>query len=152
SIALRRGRPTSGMWCPPCTWRPFMTRPFLRRGDPAPPRARLHNRPGMRELRIGLAQINSTVGDLDGNFQKILVQVEHAREMGVDVLAFPEMVITGYPPEDLLLKPSFIETAITRTRDLLPHTSGMTVIVGTVDRDVDLYNAAAVLHDGRWVG
>jgi len=106
----------------------------------------------MRELRIGLAQINATVGDLDGNFQKILEHIERARGLGVDVLAFPEMAITGYPPEDLLLKPSFIETAITRTRDLLPHTTGMTVVVGTVDRDVDLYNAAAVLHDGRWVG
>jgi NAD+ synthase (glutamine-hydrolysing) len=106
----------------------------------------------MRELRLGLAQINATVGDLDGNFQKILHRLEQARGLGVDVLAFPEMVITGYPPEDLLLKPSFIETAIARTRDLLPHTAGMTVIVGTVDRDVDLYNAAAVLHDGRWMG
>jgi NAD+ synthase (glutamine-hydrolysing) len=106
----------------------------------------------MRELRLGLAQVNATVGDLDGNFQKILHYLERARGLGVDVLAFPEMVITGYPPEDLLLKPSFIETAIARTRDLLPHTAGMTVIVGTVDRDVDLYNAAAVLHDGRWVG
>jgi NAD+ synthase (glutamine-hydrolysing) len=106
----------------------------------------------MRELRLGLAQINATVGDLDGNFEKILHYLERARALGVDVLAFPEMVITGYPPEDLLLKPSFIETAIERTRDLLPHTAGMTLIVGTVDRDVDLYNAAAVLHDGRWVG
>ncbi len=106
----------------------------------------------MRELRLGLAQINATVGDLDGNFAKIVHYLERARALGVDVLAFPEMVITGYPPEDLLLKPSFIETAIERTRDLLPHTAGMTLIVGTVDRDVDLYNAAAVLHDGRWVG
>jgi len=99
-----------------------------------------------------MAQVNATVGDLDGNFARLVATIERARTQGVDVLAFPEMVITGYPPEDLLLKPSFIETAITRTRDLLPHTSGMTVIVGTVDRDVDLYNAAAVLHDGRWVG
>ena len=106
----------------------------------------------MRQLRLGLAQVNATVGDLDGNFKKLLEVVERARAQAVDVLAFPEMVITGYPPEDLLLKPSFIETAIARTRDLLPHTAGMTVIVGTVDRDVDLYNAAAVLHDGRWVG
>ncbi|HKQ58445.1 MAG TPA: nitrilase-related carbon-nitrogen hydrolase, partial [Candidatus Eisenbacteria bacterium] len=106
----------------------------------------------MRELRLGLAQVNATVGDLDGNFEKLVANIQRARAMGVEVLAFPEMVITGYPPEDLLLKPSFIDTAIQRTRDLLPHTEGMTVIVGTVDRDVDLYNAAAVLHDGRWVG
>ncbi len=106
----------------------------------------------MRQLRLGLAQVNVTVGDLDGNFRKILDYVGRARALGVDVLTFPEMAVTGYPPEDLLLKPSFIETAIARTRDLLPHTAGMTVIVGTVERDVDLYNAAAVLHDGRWVG
>jgi NAD+ synthase (glutamine-hydrolysing) len=118
----------------------------------ARPTRRLHNRRPMRQLRLGLAQINPTVGDLDGNFERIAACIERARGMGVDVLTFPEMVITGYPPEDLLLKPSFIETAIARTRDLLPLSGGMTVIVGTVDRDVDLYNAAAVLHDGRWIG
>ena len=106
----------------------------------------------MRQLRLGLAQVNATVGDLDGNFGRILDYIGRARALGVDILAFPEMTITGYPPEDLLLKPSFIERAIARTRDLLAHTAGMTVVVGTVERDVDLYNAAAVLHDGRWVG
>src|SRR5262245_42341718 len=106
----------------------------------------------MRQLRIGMAQVNATVGDLDGNFQKLVETIGQARAQAVDVLAFPEMVVTGYPPEDLLLKPSFIETAIARTRELLPHTTGMTVVVGTVDRDVDLYDAAAVLHDGRWMG
>src|SRR5262245_21318874 len=98
--------------------------------------SRLHNPPPMRELRLGLAQVNATVGDLDGNFQKILEYLERARALGVEVLVFPEMVITGYPPEDLLLKPSFIDTAIQCTRDLMPHTRGMTLIVGTVDRDV----------------
>ncbi len=106
----------------------------------------------MRPLRLGLSQINPTVGDIDGNFEKIVESIERARGLGVDLLAFPEMVITGYPPEDLLLKPSFIERAIGATRELVPHTLGLTVIVGTVDRDLDLYNAAAVLHDGAWVG
>jgi NAD+ synthase (glutamine-hydrolysing) len=106
----------------------------------------------MRPLRIALAQLNPTVGDLDGNFDKIAAAIARAREQSVDVVAFPEMVVTGYPPEDLLLKPSFIEQAIERTRDLLPLTHGMTVVVGTVDRDVDLYDAATVLHDGRWMG
>jgi len=106
----------------------------------------------MRQLRLGLAQINPTVGDLDGNFECVAAWLEKARAQSVDVLAFPEMVITGYPPEDLLLKPSFIERAMERTRALLPLTRGMTVVVGTVDRDFDLYNAAAVLHDGQWVG
>ena len=106
----------------------------------------------MRQLRLALAQINPTVGDLDGNFDRVVSWIEKARSQGVDVIAFPEMVITGYPPEDLLLKPQFIERAIERTRELLPFTRGMTAVVGTVDRDFDLYNAAAVLHDGQWVG
>ena len=106
----------------------------------------------MRTLRIGLAQINPTVGDLDGNVARILETLERARALGVELLAFPEMVIPGYPPEDLLLKPAFIQGCIDRTRDLVPHTRGMTVVVGTVERDVDLYNSAAVMHDGRWVG
>ena len=96
--------------------------------------------------------MNPTVGDLDGNFEQIVGAIGRARAQQVDLLALPEMVITGYPPEDLLLKPSFIERAMQRTHELLPHTGGMTVVVGTVDRDVDLFNAAAVLHDGRWAG
>ena len=106
----------------------------------------------MRQIRLGLAQINPTVGDLAGNFAKVAASLDRARDLGVDLIAFPEMVITGYPPEDLLLKPSFIESAIEITMELLPRTTGMTVVVGTVDRDFDLYNAAAVLHDGQWMG
>ena len=106
----------------------------------------------MRLLRIGLAQINPTVGDLDGNIARIRVWIERARALGVDLLAFPEMVVPGYPPEDLLLKPAFIQGCIDRTRDLAGDSRGMTVVVGTLERDGDLYNSAAVLHDGRWVG
>ena len=107
--------------------------------------------PRMRPLRIGLAQINATVGDLDGNLARIVDAIGRARAQGVDLLAFPEMCVTGYPPEDLLLRPAFIQSAMTRTRALAEHTTGMTVVVGTVDRDADLYNAAAVFHDGRFV-
>ena len=106
----------------------------------------------MRLLRIGLAQINPTVGDLDGNIARIRAWIERARALGVDLLAFPEMVVPGYPPEDLLLKPAFIQGCIDRTRDLAGDSRGMTVVVGTLERDGDLYNSAAILHDGRWVG
>ena len=106
----------------------------------------------MRTLRIGLAQVNPTVGDLDGNFERIVAFTDRARAQGVELLAFPEMVLPGYPPEDLLLKPAFIQRTLERTRDLLPHTAGMTVIVGSLERDVDLYNAAAIMHDGEWMG
>ena len=106
----------------------------------------------MRQLRIGLAQINPTVGDLDGNFARIAAQIQRARELGVELLAFPEMAMTGYPPEDLLLRPDFISRTIERTRDLLPLTHGLTVVVGTIEHDEDLYNVAAVMHDGQWMG
>lgn len=106
----------------------------------------------MRALRLGLSQLNPVVGDLDGNFEKVVRAIEAARALGVDLLAFPEMVLPGYPPEDLLLKPSFIAAVLERTRALLPHTLGMTVVVGSVERDVDLYNAAVVMHDGQWAG
>ncbi len=106
----------------------------------------------MRQLRIGLAQINATVGDVAGNAERVARRIEEARGLGVDVLAFPEMCITGYPPEDLLLKPSFIDAAIETTRALAARTAGMTVVVGTVDREFDLFDAAAVLHDGAWAG
>jgi NAD+ synthase (glutamine-hydrolysing) len=59
-------------------------------------------------MRVALAQINSTVGDLDGNTRKILEWIERAREAGADLVAFPELAVTGYPPEDLLLKPDFL--------------------------------------------
>jgi NAD+ synthase (glutamine-hydrolysing) len=106
----------------------------------------------MRVMRVGLCQLNPTVGDLEGNYRRIAEGIHRARTQGVDVLAFPEMAIPGYPPEDLLLKPSFIRGVSEHTKALAPLTAGMTVIVGTIDRDTDLYNAAAVLHDGRWCG
>ena len=106
----------------------------------------------MRSLRLGLAQLNPTVGDLDGNFERIVAAIGRARILGVDVLAFPELAITGYPPEDLLLHPSFVERAEQRTRDLVPHSAGMTLVVGTLERGPELFDAAAVLHDGRWAG
>jgi NAD+ synthase (glutamine-hydrolysing) len=106
----------------------------------------------VHRLRIGLAQINTTVGDLRGNTQRIVAHLQRAREQHVDLVLFPELAISGYPPEDLLLKPSFIEANRSCLNDLLPHTQGLTAIVGFVDVDCDIYNAAAVLHDGQMGG
>ena len=64
----------------------------------------------MRQLRIGLAQINTTVGDFAGNTQEILGAITQGKSLGVDLLTFPELAICGYPPEDLLLKPQFWES------------------------------------------
>src|SRR5512142_3487084 len=106
----------------------------------------------MRQLRVALAQINPTVGDLDGNTALILRGIDEARSAGADLVAFPELAITGYPPEDLLLKPEFVAANLKAVEALAEHTRGLTAVVGFVDRTADLYNAAAVLHDGRLAG
>jgi NAD+ synthase (glutamine-hydrolysing) len=105
----------------------------------------------MRTLRIGLCQINTTVGDLDGNAKKILEYLEQGKKMAVDLLVFPEMAVTGYPPEDLLLMPKFIEDNVKVVRRIARHTTSLTAIVGFVDRDGDIFNAAALLHDGKFI-
>lgn len=106
----------------------------------------------MTTLRIALAQINTTVGDLDGNAAKVKAYLERAREQQVNIILFPELALAGYPPEDLLLKPGFAAANRTALNDLLPHTYGLTAVVGFVDRQDDVFNAAAVLHDGQLTG
>ena len=105
----------------------------------------------MRSLRVGLAQINVTVGDLKGNVAKILSSVEQARSLGVDLLAFPELAVTGYPPEDLLLRPQFVRDNLDALDTVAKGSAGITLVVGFVDAENDIYNAAAVIHDGRLV-
>ncbi|MEX2280977.1 MAG: NAD+ synthase [Gemmatimonadota bacterium] len=105
----------------------------------------------MSRVRIALAQFNATVGDFEGNVGRIGALLDQARQAGADLVAFPELAITGYPPEDLLLRASFLEANRKALLELQPKTRGLTAIVGFVDRDNDLYNAAAVLHDGQWV-
>jgi len=105
----------------------------------------------MRRLRIGLAQINTTVGDFKGNTRKILEAIGEARALGVDVLTFPELAICGYPPEDLLFKPQFINENLKALDEVIKHSSGLTTVVGFVDAKSDIYNAAAIIHDGKLV-
>jgi NAD+ synthase (glutamine-hydrolysing) len=106
----------------------------------------------VHRLRIALAQINVIVGDLDGNKQKILHYLDRARELEADLIAFPELVVTGYPPEDLLLKPAFIEANVKCLQEIVAESQGLAAIVGFVDAQDDLYNAAAVIHDGTLAG
>jgi len=104
----------------------------------------------MRKLRVGLAQINTTVGDLEGNVAKVLQYVERARELGVDIVSFPELTVTGYPPEDLLLRRSFLKDNREALGAVVKGCGGITAVVGFVEVDGDdIYNAAAVIHDGR---
>jgi NAD+ synthase (glutamine-hydrolysing) len=105
----------------------------------------------MRTLRIGLCQINTTVGDIEGNTKKILDYIVKGKKMGADLLAFPEMAVTGYPPEDLLLMPKFIEANLKAVNKIAKATTSITAIVGFVHKDGDIFNSAALLHDGKLI-
>ncbi len=106
----------------------------------------------MHPLRVGIAQINTTVGDLKGNTRKIIESIDRAKSLGVDLLTLPELAITGYPPEDLLLKPHFIQQNRVSLNVIAEHTSDIAVVVGFVDSDGDTYNAAGVLYNGDLTG
>jgi NAD+ synthase (glutamine-hydrolysing) len=106
----------------------------------------------LHNIRVGMAQINSTVGDLSGNTKKIMESIDRAKSLGVDLLTFPELAITGYPPEDLLLKPQFIKQNRESLDKIIEHSSNIAVVVGFVDSDGDIYNAAAVVCDKRLAG
>ncbi|MFP3898232.1 MAG: NAD+ synthase [Dehalococcoidia bacterium] len=106
----------------------------------------------MHPIRVGIAQINSAVGDLSGNTRKILRAIDQARSLGVDLVTFPELAITGYPPEDLLLKPQFIMQNRESLDKIAEYSSDVVVVVGFVDDAGDVYNAAAVIYDREVVG
>jgi len=93
-----------------------------------------------------------TVGDFAGNTAKILESIDRARKLGVELLAFPELATCGYPPEDLLFKTSFIETNLKVLQQVVRHSTGISVVLGFVDANEDIYNAAAVIHDGNLAG
>jgi len=103
----------------------------------------------MRGLRIGLAQINVTVGDFAANGDKIISVTDEARSLGVDLLVFPEMTVSGYPPEDMLLKPRFIRQNIKTLERVAARCLGITAVIGFVDDGDTIYNAAAVCTDGQ---
>jgi len=106
----------------------------------------------LHSIRVGIAQINSTVGDLSGNTRKIMESIDQAKSLGVDLLTFPELAITGYPPEDLLFKPQFIKQNRESLDKIIEHCSNIAIVVGFVDSDGDIYNAAAVLYNKKLVG
>ncbi|MEX0833760.1 MAG: NAD+ synthase [Actinomycetota bacterium] len=104
----------------------------------------------MGMVRVALGQVNITVGDLDGNVEKMAEWAGRATEEGADVICFPELAVTGYPPEDLVLRPDFVDYNLEALDALARSTSrGCAVITGFVDRsEAGLHNAAAILHGG----
>jgi NAD+ synthase (glutamine-hydrolysing) len=103
-------------------------------------------------LRVALAQVNPTVGDLDGNLGKLVDAYDRAEAAGCDLVAFPELSTTGYPPEDLVLKPGFVADNLDVLSKLASRTGRCAAVVGFVDQGRDLYNAAAVCAGGEILG
>ena len=106
----------------------------------------------MRRVRVGLAQVNPTVGAIEANARLVIEWMGRARAAGCDLVAFPELTLTGYPPEDLLFKPAFIEANLRALADVTKESRGLTAVLGYVDKRDDIFNAAAVLHDGAHAG
>src|SRR5438552_2741105 len=103
-------------------------------------------------LRVCMAQIKTTVGDLEGNTRRICEAIDRSRDLGTDLICFPELSVPGYPPEDLLLKPDFVRGNLAALEEVTRRTTGIAVVVGFVDQGTHLYNAAAVCVDGERVG
>src|SRR5438477_2704033 len=99
-------------------------------------------------VRIDLAQVNPTVGDLEGNAHLVIDWTEKARQAGADIVCFHELVLTGYPPEDLVLKPSFVRDNIAQLKSIARATMDISAVVGFVDEEGDIFNAAAFLNGG----
>jgi NAD+ synthase (glutamine-hydrolysing) len=107
----------------------------------------------MKNLRVGLAQLNTTVGDFDSNIRLILDAATKAKESDADVVIFPELAITGYPPEDLLLRRPFIDQAMAKLKSLAEQAKNLPpIVVGCLDFEQHLYNSAAVLYEGKIQG
>jgi NAD+ synthase (glutamine-hydrolysing) len=105
----------------------------------------------MKTIRLALCQINTTVGDIEGNARKIIEYIEEAKKNNPDIIAFPELAITGYPPEDLLLKPQFIDDNLKAIKDIQEYVTNFVAIIGFVDKKDDIYNSAAVIYNKKIV-
>jgi NAD+ synthase (glutamine-hydrolysing) len=106
----------------------------------------------MRTIRITMAQINPVVGDLAGNRDRIIDAIKKAKKLGADIVALPELAVTGYPPEDLILKPRFVKDNIKMLKEIRTATKGIIAIVGFVDKNKEsLFNAAAVLSNTKHI-
>src|SRR5262245_4434151 len=106
----------------------------------------------MTFIRIALAQINPTVGDFAGNTARIIAGIKRARDEGAEIVAFPELSLTGYPPEDLLLKPQFIDANLAALERVIAASKEIIAIVGFIDKTSDIHNAAAVICNGELKG
>jgi len=106
----------------------------------------------MSRLRVGLAQINAVVGDLDSNAERVFAAYDAAVSQGCDLVLFPELTVTGYPPEDLLLKPAFVAAVSETVAKLAARTGECAAVIGFPEQADHLYNSAAVCARGQVLG
>jgi NAD+ synthase (glutamine-hydrolysing) len=106
----------------------------------------------MPRVRVAAAQLDLVVGDLDGNAARIIEAYERADAAGCDLVAFPELAVTGYPPEDLLLRPVFVAQAVESLEKIAARTGRTAAVIGFPEPDRDLYNSAAVCAHGKVLG
>ena len=106
----------------------------------------------MNNVRIAMGQINSILGDFENNTKKIIDYIKEAKNKESDIILFPELAISGYPPEDLVYKKSFLTANLKSIERILPHTKDIIVIVGFINVQHDIYNAAAILINGEIKG
>ncbi len=104
---------------------------------------------GARRLRIALAQVNVTVGDVEENASLVAEWIAKARQAGAQLVVFPEQTIAGYPAEDLWLKPHFLAASRQALEEVASDVEGLAAVVGFPERDGGIYNSAAVLGEGR---
>jgi len=106
----------------------------------------------MKRIRVALAQIGTDIGDFEVNAKKVLSCVKNARLKGADLIVFPELCLNGYPPEDLLLKPEFLESGMKALREIAQNVGDIVVVLGFAEKEVDIFNSAAVIFDGKVTG
>lgn len=102
-------------------------------------------------VRIALAQINCCVGDIHGNVNKVIAHIKEAQKADADIIVFPELTTTGYPPEDLLLRKSFIKDNINAINQIKEASKSIITIAGFVETNDNIYNAAAIIQNGEIV-
>jgi NAD+ synthase (glutamine-hydrolysing) len=100
-------------------------------------------------MRVALAQVDPTVGDIRGNARLVADNIARARDQGAGLVVFPELTLSGYPPEDLLLKTGFLDAVASALEELAAKTHGIAAVVGFPERAEDVYNSAAVLAEGE---
>ena len=105
----------------------------------------------MNKFRIALAQINSVVGDFSGNSKKIFDYIDKAKESDCDMVVFPELAITGYPPEDLIFRNSFVKANIEKMKDIVKSSTDIIIVVGFIDSKDQIYNAVSVSYGSEIV-